>query len=129
MSCSVVMPVHKFENIQERKRGILHTCQDKQSCQPPVLTKQDISVQSVANHDSALGIELDSVDASSVSEALKNQSATYFALIQSNIVLAGLPMLIGSLSRAYLSGALMDPAPGNCPSEVGYVLSSFVARN
>jgi hypothetical protein len=55
--------------------------------------------------------------------------ANYFALIQSNIVLAGLPMLIGSLSSAYLSGALMDPAPGNNPSEVGYVLSSFVARN
>jgi hypothetical protein len=53
----------------------------------------------------------------------------YFVLIQSNIVLAGLPMLIGSLFSANLSGALMDPAPGNSPPEVGHVLSSFVTRN
>lgn len=54
---------------------------------------------------------------------------THFALMQSNIVLAGFPILMGSLSKAYRSGALMDPAPGSKPSEVGYVLSSLVARN
>jgi hypothetical protein len=64
-----------------------------------------------------------------VSAGVLSANATYFALIQSNIVLAGLPILIGSLSNAYLSGALMDPAPSKSPFAVGHVLSSFVTRN
>lgn len=53
----------------------------------------------------------------------------YFAWMQSNIVFAGFPILMGSLSNAKRSGALMDPAPGSNPSALGYVLSSLVTRN
>ncbi|KAI8989069.1 hypothetical protein BD414DRAFT_485881, partial [Trametes punicea] len=56
-------------------------------------------------------------------------SKSCFARIQSSIVPFGFPMATGSRPRANRSGALIAPAPGSSPSAVGYVLSSFVARN
>jgi hypothetical protein len=58
-----------------------------------------------------------------------NFRVNYFAWMQSNIVFAGFPILIGSLPNAKRRGALMDPAPGSNPSALGYVLSSLVTRN
>lgn len=52
---------------------------------------------------------------------------TNLALTQSNMVPDGFPVQTGSRPNAYRSGALIDPAPGNKPAEVGKVLSSFVA--
>jgi hypothetical protein len=56
-----------------------------------------------------------------------DDDGTYFALMQSNIVLAGFPTLTGALSKANRKGALSAPEPGKRPSAVGNVLSSLVA--
>lgn len=45
------------------------------------------------------------------------------------MVLAGFPILTGSLPNAYRKGALIEPAPGNKAPAAGYVESSLVARN
>ena len=44
---------------------------------------------------------------------------TNLALTQSNMVSAGFPVQTGFRPNAYRSGALIDPAPGNKPAEVG----------
>jgi len=54
-------------------------------------------------------------------------SKSTLALTQSNIVPDGFPVQTGFRLNAYRSGALIDPAPGNKPAEVGKVLSSLVA--
>ena len=57
------------------------------------------------------------------------QPITHLALMQSSIVGPGFPIDTGSLLRAYRSGALRLPAPGNKPPLTGYVESILVARN
>jgi hypothetical protein len=57
-----------------------------------------------------------------------NKDNTDLALMQSNIVLDGLPILNGALFNKNCNVPLIAPAPGNKPPWVGYVLSSFVAR-
>lgn len=48
--------------------------------------------------------------------------------MQSNMVLAGFPILVGFFPRAKRKGAEIAPAPGKRAPDVGYVESSFVAR-
>lgn len=109
------------------------TCQYQQGSQPTSLPELNIGVEAVTNHDGTLRIKLVSVRALNILHEnigqFGHRNVAYFALMQSSMVLAGFPMLMGALPSAYVSGALMEPAPGRSPSAVGYVLSVFVARN
>ena len=60
---------------------------------------------------------------------IDNPNITHLALMQSNMVLAGFPILVGFFPSANRNGAEIAPAPGKRAPEVGYVESSFVARN
>jgi len=57
-----------------------------------------------------------------------HKDSTDLALMQSNMVSDGLPILNGASFNTNRNGELIAPAPGNKPSRVGYVVSSFVAR-
>jgi hypothetical protein len=57
-----------------------------------------------------------------------NKGRTDLALMQSNMVLDGLPIFNGALFNKNRNGAMVAPAPGNKPPRVWYTLSSFVAR-
>lgn len=47
------------------------------------------------------------------------EGGTYFALMHSSIVAAGLPMYRGSFPIAVLTGAMIAPAPGSRPCAEG----------
>ena len=100
-------------------------------CKTSSLPKKYVRVQTVCDHDGVYWIKIDSSQGIvSVWGILGvNIRANYFDWMQSNIVFAGFPILMGSLSNAKRGRALMDPAPGSNPSALGNVLSSLVTRN